>query len=109
MLAGTGDDTTVLLILDPSELFGVNLMVTIYYANRLEQAGDAIIEQLIGVGRVSNVQQNGLIQIRVLSEVGAHAELWRRVRSREVGTITQIVVRPSVPYDDAGMEVRFNG
>jgi len=110
IVAGRPDEGPLTLVLDRSELFGVNLVVTIYYTDRAEPGDDdAVIERLIGVGRVSNVQQNGLIQVLVLVEVPSHAGLWQRIRNREASTIAQIVVKPSIPYDEAGMEVRFNG
>jgi hypothetical protein len=104
---GTGGQIT--LILDRSELFGVNLIVTVYYTEHLEQGRDEVIERLIGVGRVSNVQQNGLVQVLVLHEVPVHADLWQRIRNREAAAISQVVVKPSIPYNEAGMEVRFDG
>ena len=55
-----------------------------------------------------NVQQNGLIQVLVLAEVPANADLWQRIRSREAGTLAQLVVKPSIFSDAAGLEVRIN-
>ena len=108
VLAAEGTAGTVTLVLDRSALFGFNALVTIYHVERLEQGREDLFERAIGVGRVSNIQQNGLIQVLVLVEVPLHAELWQRVRNREAGVIGQLVVKPSVPYDAAGMEVRFN-
>jgi hypothetical protein len=99
----------VTLVLDRSELFGFNVVVTIYYNKRLEQNRDEVIERLIGVGRVANVRQNGLVQVIVLVELPTHVKLWERIRNRDATAIAQVVVKPSIPYDEAGMEVRFNG
>ncbi len=108
VLAAQGTTGTVTLVLDRSALFGFNALVTIYYVERLRQGREDVFERLIGVGRVSNIQQNGLIQVLVLVEVPLHAELWQRVQNREASVIGQLAVKPSVPYDAAGMEVRFN-
>lgn len=95
----------VTLILDPSELFGSNQFVSIYYNELLDVGRKEAFERLIGVGRVSNVQQNGLIQVMVLMELPIHSDLWQRIRNREVATLTQIVVKPSIPYDEAQIEI----
>ena len=103
----TGDAAIVTLVLDRSELFGFDVLVTIYFTERFEQGGDQVFERLIGVGRVSNVQQNGLVQVEVLVEVAGHAEIWQRVRNREQSAIAQVVVKPSVPYNAVGLELRL--
>jgi hypothetical protein len=107
--SGGNESANVTLVLEPTDLLGFNLLVTIYYNEDLEPGGGAVFERLVGVGRVANVQQNGLVQVLVLMEVPTHVALWQRIRNREVTVIAQIVVKPSIPYDEAGMEVRFNG
>jgi hypothetical protein len=107
---GRGSDafTTIILVLEASELFGVNILVTIYYSENLGVGDGEIFERPIGVGRVINVQQNGLIQVLLIAEVPSHADLWQRIRRREVGALAQLVVKPSVFFDAAGIEVRVN-
>jgi len=95
-------------VLERSELFGVNILVTIYYSEHLDAGGGEVLERAVGVGRVINVQQNSLIQVRVLAEVSANAEVWRRIRNREPAALYQRVVKPSVFSDAAGREVWFN-
>lgn len=105
------DNTTagpVTLVLEPSDLFGVNIFVTIYYVERLEQGRDEVFERAIGIGRVANIQQNGLIQVRVLREVQNHANLWQRIRNHERSILPQIVIKPSIDFNEAGIEVRSN-
>jgi hypothetical protein len=109
VVGGDGTVGPLTLVLERSDLFGFNVMVTIYHTERLERDRDELFERLIGVGRVANIQQNGLVQVLVLVEVPTHAALWQRIRNREATVIAQIVVKPSIPYDEAGMEVRFNG
>jgi len=98
----------VTLLLDRSELFGSNLLVTIFYNQPLRGGPAESVERPIGVGRVSNIQQDGRIQILVLLERAAEAETWQRIRCDEVATLAHIVVKPSVAYGAAGIEVRFN-
>ncbi len=109
VVGGDGTIGPVTLVLERSDLFGFNVMVTIYHTERLERDRDELFERLIGVGRVANIQQNGLVQVLVLMEVSTHAALWQRICNRETTAIAQIVVKPSIPCDEAGMEVRFNG
>ena len=108
VLAAEGTTGTVTLVLDRSALFGFNALVTIYHVERLDQGREDVFERLIGVGRISNIQQNGLIQVQMLVEMPLHAELWQRVRNREASVIGQLVVKPSIPFGAAGMEVRFS-
>jgi hypothetical protein len=98
----------VTLVLDRSDLFGVNILVTIYYVERLGPGRDEVFERQIGIGRVANIQQNGLVQVVVLAEVSTHAELWQRIRNREAAALSQIVVKPSISFNETGIEVRFN-
>lgn len=109
-----GDDpavpaaSPVTLLLDASDLFGSDLLVAVYYNEPLDVGEADSFEWLIGVGRVSNIQQDRRIQVLVLLELPAYGETWLRVRRREAATLARIVVKPSVPYGEAGIEVRFN-
>jgi hypothetical protein len=105
---GRGSDafTTIILVLEASELFGVNILVTIYYNETLGVGDGEVFERPIGVERVINVQQNGLIQVLLIAEVPSHADLWQRIRRRDPGALVQLVVKPSVFSDAAGIEVR---
>ena len=98
----------VTLLLDRSDLFGSNLLVTIFYNEPLRGRPAESLERPIGVGRVSNVQQDGRIQILVLREHATEAETWQRIRRDEAATLAHIVVKPSVAYGAPGIEVRFN-
>jgi hypothetical protein len=109
-----GDDpavasaSPVTLLLDRSDLFGPNLLVAIYYNEPLSEGVAESFERLIGVGKVANIQQDGRIQVLVLSELTVYAEIWQRIRRREAGILAHVVVKPSVPYGEAGVEVGFN-
>jgi hypothetical protein len=105
---GPGAVASTILVLEQSELFGINILVTVYYSENLGLGRGEVFERAIGVGRVINVQENGLIQILVLAEVPANAELWQRIRNREPAPLAQLVVKPSIFFDPAGIEVQFH-
>ena len=99
---------SVTLVPGKSRLFGVNIFVTIYYIESLSPGQDDVFERAIGIGRVINIQENGLIQVLVLREVPSHADLWQRIRSREMATLGQVPIKPSIDFHEAGVEVRFD-
>lgn len=108
MSPGGATGQPVTLVLDRSDLFSVNIFTTIYYVEDLEQGRDHVFERVIGIGRVVNIQQNGLIQVLVLREVPNHVELWQRIRNHERSILAQIVIKPSIDFNETGIEVRFN-
>ena len=98
----------ITLVLEKSAWFGVNIYVTIYYIESLSPGRDFVFERAVGIGRVINIQENGLIQVLVLREMPNHADLWQRIRSREMTTLGQVTIKPSFEFHEAGVEVRFN-
>lgn len=101
-------DYPVTLVFEASRLFGVNIFVTLYYIEVLGPSQREVFERMIGVGRVVNIQEGGLVQVLVLKEMLAHADLWQRIRNRETATLGQVVVKPSIHDNTAGIEVQFN-
>ncbi len=101
-----GSDKPVTLLLDRSELFGINNLVTVYYTEHVGPGRDEVFEMFIGIGRVDTIQPNGRVQILVIAEMADKAELWQRIRKREPATLGQIVVRPSISINEAGLGVR---
>lgn len=93
-----GEPEPVTLLLQQSELFGLNQPVTISYAEKLETG--EVFEREIGNGRVLNVQMNGLIQVRVSGTVSNQRELWQRIRSRDSSVLGQIAIRPGIWIDE---------
>lgn len=91
-----------------SGLFGVNILVTIYYEEHLTSAHGDVIEESIGIGQVINIQKNGLLQIRVLKEGTNHAALWKRIRERDVAVLSHVIIKPSIDFSDVGIEVKFD-
>ena len=95
-LDGNPEAGPLILVLDVSALFGNDVLVSIYLNEQLANASDLGFERLIGVGRVFNIQGNGLIQIAVLAELPEQAGVWRRIRGREVSVLREVLVKPSV-------------
>ena len=93
-----GEPGPTTLLLEQSELFGLNQPVTISYSEKLETG--QVFERKIGNGYVLNTQMNGLIQVRVSGTVSNHRELWQRIRSRESVVLAQMAIRPSVSIDE---------
>ena len=96
---GEVEASPVLLVLEPSNLFGHNALVSIYYNEQLAVSQEHGFELLIGYGRVSNVQGNGLIQVTILAELPRRADIWGRIRNRDPATLREVLVKPSVPFE----------
>jgi hypothetical protein len=96
------------LIMSRSREFGVNIFVTIYYEESLGGGSGQIFERAIGIGRIVNIQTNGLIQVLVLREVLNQSGLWQRVRSGEMAILSHVVIKPSIDFNAVGIEVRFD-
>jgi hypothetical protein len=110
VLPATADATNqaLILVMERSRQFGVNILVTVYYEEGLAVGRAEIFERTIGIGRVINIQENGLIQVRLLREVSNHGDLWQRIRNRDTATLSNVIIKPSIDFNDAGIEVRFN-
>jgi hypothetical protein len=106
--AGQGMATPLILIMERSRLFSVNTLVSIYYVDETGPGRDDVFEQSIGIGRVANVQENGRRQVQVLKEVANRADLWQPIRNREMAVVGRTVIKPSIDFNEAGVEVWFN-
>lgn len=78
-----GSEGAVILLMRRSRQFGVNILVTVYYEESLGSGRGEVFERTIGIGRVVNIRENGLIQVLVLREVLNHSELWQGIRKNE--------------------------
>jgi hypothetical protein len=93
-----GEANLVTPLLESSSGFMASHLVTINYAEPF--ASGQIFEQRIGIGYVCNLQQNGLVQIRVMKVVSNPDELWQRISNRDLPILAQVVIRPSVAISD---------
>ncbi len=88
---GTGGVSTVLLLLEPSELFGHNSVVSIYHVDPSD------FEELIGVGYVRNVQEDRKVQV-VFECKPPHADTGSKLSSNDAILLKRVRVKPSAPY-----------
>lgn len=83
--------TILTLLLDASDLFGTNAMVSIY--RRHEE-----YEVLIGIGFVSTIQDNGLIQVCVQSSTDSDlTDIWEKIEQNNRDELARLIVKPTVP------------
>ena len=101
---GKNEASPALLVLEPSNLFGHNALVSVYYNEQLTDDQERRFELLIGYGWVSNVQGDGLIQVTVL-ELERRPDIWKRIWNRELATLREVLVKPSVPFEVLQSEV----
>ncbi len=82
---------TAILLLENSEVYGHETIVSIYY---IENG----FEVFIGIGFVFTHQDNGYIQILVGSEIeSAYKETWERVCHNDLNVLSNLLVKPSMP------------
>ncbi len=87
-----GPNQSGILVLGPSNLFGHNSIVAIYYT-------EDQFERLIGMGIVSNIQENGLIQVVVERHLPECDDLWRGILSNKSDRIKNLIVKPHAPAE----------
>jgi hypothetical protein len=87
-----GANQSGILILGSSKLFGHNSIVAIYYT-------EDQFERLIGMGIVSNIQENGLIQVVVERHLPECDELWKAILSNKADKIKNLIVKPHAPAE----------
>jgi hypothetical protein len=79
------------LLVDPSDLFYINTMVTLY-----GQENDFEIQ--IGLGYVETINDKKFIQVLVFEEpAGVNDEFWRGIAANKIDYLARLRLRPSVP------------
>lgn len=81
----------VLCLLEPSELFSYDMLVSFYYVN------DEDFEQLIGIGTVVNIQEEGKIQVAMIYSFDVYEEILNKLVQNDVGILKKTRVKPNVP------------
>lgn len=79
-----------ILIVEPSELFGVDALVSIYTT-------EEEYERLIGIGRVLNVQTNGYLQVGISTLTETSDDLAGKLKGNDSAFLKRLLVKPSVP------------
>jgi hypothetical protein len=97
---GTYREAGPLLLLEPHPLFSHSAAVSIY------STIDGF-EIMIGVGRVTTIQQDGSIQVIVMQkEDSPHGNIWASVQS-DLHAAQALIVRPYVPLDSWFQEIQW--
>lgn len=85
-----GDESRVVLVLEPSPLFFFGLVVSVFVVEKDQY------ERFFGEGSVQNVQDDGLIQVR-LDDFDVEAkDVLEALRSNSLDTLARLRVKPYV-------------
>jgi len=79
-------------VLEPSEWFSQGILVSFYDY-------DGKYEQLIGIGRVLIVQDDGKIQVGMSVNIEGHEGIIERLSRSDMEAVERIKVKPHVPSD----------
>lgn len=80
----------LIFLLESSELFSYDFYVSFYY---LENE----FEQLIAIGRVSNIQQDSRIQVEVIYLISGCEEILNRLANNDSTALEKTKVKPNIP------------
>lgn len=83
--------TQLLFFLEPSSLFSHDTLASFYYIN------DDGYERLIGIGTVTNVQDDGRIHVEILHKFSGHEEIFERLSRNDARILKKIRVKPVIP------------
>lgn len=84
------DGIKLILLLEPNEWFSYDSLVTIYKL-------DNEFEQIFGIGKVINVQQNGMIQIGLIQILDKTSDTFEKLSNNDKDIIERIIIKPTVP------------
>ncbi len=93
---------THLFLLTASDLFSNEILVSFYYYN------DGY-EQLIGVGRVFNIQDDNKIQVLLNYTFEGHSEKLEEIFKNNKIFLNKIKIKPSIPYSLLELELTQKG
>jgi tetratricopeptide (TPR) repeat protein len=84
------EDTSLLFLLEPSELFPQGIQASVFYY-------DDNIEQIIGLGTVVNIQEDGYVQVATTRLFEGYDEVLNDLRTKKNFDLNRIKVKPVVP------------
>jgi len=88
---GIYPNAVALLLLEGSEIYGHESLVSIYYR-------DDNFEVLIGIGFVLTRQDDGLIQVVVVRQLeDTYRDIWGKVCQNDASVLPKLLVKPSLP------------
>jgi len=80
----------VVCLLEPSELFSYGVFVSFYYI------GEENFEQLVGIGTVRNIQEDGKIQVVMDYAMDEHEDIIQKLAQNDAGLLKKIKVKPNI-------------
>lgn len=80
----------LIFLLEPSELFSYDTIVSFYYL-------DDDFELLIAVGRVNNIQQDRKVQVEVTDYVRGYEEIFNKLENNDSTALKRTRVKPNIP------------
>lgn len=83
-------DAVALLLMDPSDLFSHDSLVSIYHVDK-----DMEMERLVGLGRVLLVQEDGKIQVLVIRDID-FADGWNDIRKNDATKLRCLLVKAAL-------------
>jgi hypothetical protein len=90
---GPDGSSGILLLLDRSELFGHDAVVSVYHVDSSD------FEELVGVGHVRNIQEDGKIQILLGERVTAAShDTVNKLALNDAAVLARVKVKPSAPH-----------
>lgn len=81
----------LLCLIEPSELFSYDTFVSFYYL------GDENFEQLMGIGTVVNIQEDGKIQVVMTCSLDGYEENIEKLVQNDAGILKRTRVKPNIP------------
>lgn len=84
------DNSQLLLLLEPSDLFSFDSVVSIYKL-------DNDFEQLFGIGKVINIQENGMIQVGLIEVIGSGSETFKKLANNDKELLEKMIIKPTIP------------
>jgi hypothetical protein len=78
------------LIVDSSDLFGVDALVSIYVK-------EDEYERLLAIGRVLTIQTNGFLQVGLTNLTDMDAETEKKLDANDAALLKRLLIKPSIP------------
>ncbi|MEC5238938.1 hypothetical protein [Bacillus mycoides] len=84
----------IVFLLDSSNLFSHGILVSFFYTDKYNY------EQLIAVGSVINIQDNGSIQVEIRDYKEVYEDLIMKAVNNDKDVLKEITVKPSAPSNE---------
>lgn len=78
----------LILLLEPSDFFSHNAAVSCYYRD------DNNFERLVGLGFVANIQEDGRVQVRMISAAPGQETTLDEIKQSKAAVLRRVIVKP---------------